>query len=56
MKRHIAEHFTEKGRPKQAYDEPAAKRAAEASRMYAYQCSFCGRWHIGGHRNRRHMV
>jgi hypothetical protein len=47
MRRIIGEHFKRNGLPKRDWgSQDRAKRAADRHHARAYQCSFCGGWHL----------
>jgi hypothetical protein len=46
-RRPVSEHFRADGRPKKALSRSEAKSAAYRAGKRAYECGFCGAWHIG---------
>ena len=43
----LREHFTLLGIPKVARTEQNAREYAADHYLNAYECSFCGEWHVG---------
>lgn len=41
-------HMKLNGRPKRAYSERDARKAADAFGQKPYQCGICGCWHLAG--------
>jgi hypothetical protein len=47
-KRLVSEHFKRDGEAKVPFDYKAdADEAAERYNQQAYECAFCGKWHVG---------
>jgi hypothetical protein len=46
-RRPVSEHFRADGRPKKALSYEDARREAYHANKRAYECEFCGAWHIG---------